>query len=64
MTSLRVIREPCGWALQIGHGLAGLYPSRLHAVEQARWLAGQFIRQGEDAEVIIEPIKGSPRLAS
>ncbi len=54
MTTLRVVEERAGWALQIGHGLAAVYPSRLHAVEQARWLAGEFIRQGEDAEVILD----------
>lgn len=62
MTSLRVVEEPTGWAVRVGHGLAALYPSRLHALEQARLFAAQFVGLGEEAEVIVGASKEPPAI--
>ncbi len=53
METLKVCEEPAGWTLRLGERLMQRYPSRLHALAHAAWLARQFDRCGAGAEVAV-----------
>jgi len=61
MISFRVVKEPYGWAVRMGHGMMTPFPSRASAIEHVNGVAEALRRRGEPVEVVLEePTFGDP----
>ena len=54
MHTLRVVRDPCGWTVELGPGIVSPFRSRAQAIEAAECVCSDLRRHGEDAEVRVE----------
>lgn len=61
MISFRVVKEPYGWSVRMGHGMMTPFRSRGGAIEHASSFAETLRRNGEAAEVVLEEIGSPPR---
>lgn len=69
--SFRVVKEPYGWAVRMGHGMMTPFRSRASALEHAKGCAANVRRDGHPADVVIEgswapqePIRSRTRFPS
>lgn len=56
MHTFKVVKEPCGWAVRLGHGMSSPFRSRAVAIQEANCLCDALRSHGEAAEVVIEEI--------
>jgi len=56
MHTFKVVKEPCGWAVRLGHGMSSPFWSRAVAIQEANCLCDALRSHGEAAEVVIEEI--------
>jgi len=54
MHTFKVVKEPHGWAVRLGHGMTTPFWSRAVAIQEANCLCDALRRHGEVAEVVIE----------
>ena len=54
VVSFRVVKEPYGWAVRMGHGMMTPFRTRASAIEHATGCAANLRECGQPAEVILE----------
>jgi hypothetical protein len=54
MHTFKVVKEPHGWAVRLGHGMCTPFWSQAQAVREANRLCGALRLHGASAEVVVD----------